>query len=172
MKKQYACAIDQRFPRVFEQEQAACRASFDAIKWETDTLADAFEDFQCPSCSSRLIRNDNANAAKPIDLILVCSRCGEQAELDEVIEAALEESLWAKYHNTAMEGGDPVLERCPDCFKETYAFAEGKCLNPGCDFSLDDYKCAVCSNSLTLDDYRYGDGHLCSYHVHVISKDD
>jgi hypothetical protein len=25
---------------------------------------------------------------------------------------------------------------------------------------------------LTLDDYRYGDGHLCSYHAHVMSKDD
>jgi hypothetical protein len=158
--------------RVFKQEQAACRASFDAVSWETDTLAEAFEDFQCPRCSSSLFRNNNAKATQPQELILVCSKCGEPAELDEVIEAALGSSLWAEGHIAAMEGGDPVLEECPECFKETYALAEGKCLNPGCDFSLKGYECAVCSEGLTLDDYRYGDGHLCSYHAHVMSKDD
>jgi hypothetical protein len=39
-----------------------------------------------------------------------------------------------------MEGGDSVLDECPECFKETYVVAEGKCLNPGCEFSLDGYK--------------------------------
>lgn len=158
--------------KVFKLEQAACHASFDAVSWETDTLADAFKDFQCPACSSSLVRNDNANAVKPDDLILVCSKCGEAAELEVVIEAALKESLWVEGHIAAMEGGDPVLEECPECFKETYAYAEGKCLNPGCKFSLDGYECAVCSKRLTLDDYRYSDGNLCSYHANVLSKDD
>ncbi|MEI8276960.1 MAG: hypothetical protein WCG00_13285 [Hyphomicrobiales bacterium] len=142
------------------------------VSWETDTLAKAFKDFQCPKCSSSLIRNDNVNAAKPDDLVLVCSKCGEPAELDEVIETALKESLSAEAHIAAMEGDNSVLEECPECFKETYAFAEAKCLNPGCGFSLDGFECAVCSDGLTLDDYRYGDGHLCSYHAHVMSKDD
>jgi predicted RNA-binding Zn-ribbon protein involved in translation (DUF1610 family) len=79
--------------RVFKEEQAACRASFDGIDWETDTLREAFEDFHCPKCSSTLVRNDNAEATKPDNLILVCSKCGEPADLDEVIEAALKESL-------------------------------------------------------------------------------
>jgi DNA-directed RNA polymerase subunit M/transcription elongation factor TFIIS len=158
--------------RVFKEEQAACRASFDSINWETNTLGEAFKNFQCPKCSSTLVRNDNAKATKPDELVLVCSKCGEPADLDEVIEAALEESLWAEGHIAAMDGGDPVLDECPECFKDTYVIAEGKCLNPGCEFSLDGYKCAVCSEDLTLDDYRYGDGHLCSYHAHVMSKDD
>lgn len=158
--------------RVFNQEHTACCASFDVVTWDTDTLAEAFKNFQCPKCSSSLIRNDNANAAKPDDLVLVCSKCGELAELDEVIEAALKESLSAEAHIAAMEGGDPVLEECPECFKETYVLVEGRCLNPVCEFSLDGYECAVCSEGLTLDDYRYGDGHLCSYHAHVMAKDD
>lgn len=158
--------------KVFKQEQAACRASFGSVNWETKTLADAFKDFQCPECSSSLVRNEMAKAKKPKDLVLVCSKCGEYAELDEVIEAALKESLWAEGHIAAMEDGRPVLEECPECCKETYSFAEGKCLNPGCDFSLDGYECAICGEGLTLDDYRYGDGHLCSYHAHVMSKDD
>lgn len=158
--------------RVFKEEQAACNASFNQIEWESDALADALSDFQCPKCSSTLIRNDNTAGRKPKDLILICSQCGEPADLDEVIEAALKESLWAEGHIAAMDGGDPVLDECPECFKETYVFAEAKCLNPGCGFSLDGYECAVCSQGLTLDDYRYGDGNLCSYHAHVMSKDD
>jgi DNA-directed RNA polymerase subunit M/transcription elongation factor TFIIS len=158
--------------QVFKEEQAACRASFDGMDWETDTLGGAFQDFQCPKCSSTLVRNDNANAMKPDELVLVCSKCGEPADLDEVIETALKESLRAEGHIAAMEGGDPVLDECPECSKETYVLAEGKCLNPGCEFNLDGHECAVCGESLTLDDYRYGDGHLCSYHAHVMSKDD
>lgn len=158
--------------RVFKEEQAACRVSFDAVSWETNTLGEAFKDFQCPACSSSLIRNDNANATKPDELVLVCSKCGEPAELDEVIEAALKERLWVEDHIAAMEGDDPVLEECPECLKETYVFDEGKCLNPKCDFSLDGYECAVCGEGLTLDDYRYGDGSLCSRHTNLMSKDD
>ena len=127
--------------RVFKEEQEACRASFDAIRWETETLAEALEEFQCPKCSSTLLRNNNAKATKPDELVFVCSKCGEAADLDEVIEAALKESLWADGHIAAKEGGDPVLEECPECSKETYVFAEGKSLNPGCDFSLEGYEC-------------------------------
>ncbi|UEM16563.1 hypothetical protein J4G43_021525 [Bradyrhizobium barranii subsp. barranii] len=158
--------------RVFKEEQRACRASFDAVNWETNTLGEAFQDFQCPKCSSTLVRNDNAKATKPDELALVCSKCGEPADHVEVIEAALKESLWAEGHIAAMESGDPVLDECPECLKETYVVAEEKCLNPGCEFSLHGYECGVCGEGLTLDDYRYGDGHLCSYHAHVMSKDD
>lgn len=158
--------------RVFKEEQAACSASFDEIDWETDTLMESLDEFHCPRCSSSLVRNDNKNATKPEDLALVCSKCGEPADLEAVIETALKESLWAENHIAAMDGGDPVLDQCPECFKETYAFTEGKCLNPGCGFSLNGYKCAVCSEYLTLDDYRYGDSNLCNYHEHILSKDD
>ncbi|MGA8582744.1 MAG: hypothetical protein WB715_02685 [Roseiarcus sp.] len=158
--------------RVFEEEQRACRASFDQVDWETETLGDAFENFKCPTCSSTLIRNGNPDATKLNELALICSKCSEPAEIDEVIEAALDDSLWIEGHIAAKDGGDPVLDECPECNKETYVFAEGRCLNPGCEFSLEGYVCGVCSNNLTLDDYRYGDGHLCSYHASVLSKDD
>ena len=158
--------------RVFKEEQDACKASFIAINWGSEILKEAFKVFRCPYCSSTLIRNDNTFATAPRQLELVCSKCGEYVDLDIVIEAALKESLWVEGHIAAMEGGDPVLDECPECFKETYVFAEKKCLNPSCGFSLDGYECALCGEGLTLDDYRYGDGNLCSYHAHVMSKDD
>lgn len=158
--------------RVFKEEQDACRKSFALIDWESPALAEALKDFQCPNCSSTLMRNDNVDAIKPGDLALMCSKCGEVAEADEVIEAALKESLWVDDHIAAMEGGDPALDECPECFKETYVLSEDRCLNPGCGFSLGDRECAICSEAITLDDYRHGNGGLCSYHANVMSKDD
>jgi hypothetical protein len=67
-------------------------------------------------------------------LELICSKCGEPAALDEVIEAALKEDLSAENYFAAMEGDNPALEECPECSRETYVSAEGKCLNPDCEF--------------------------------------
>jgi DNA-directed RNA polymerase subunit M/transcription elongation factor TFIIS len=158
--------------KVFKAEQDACRKSFEAIDWESETLGDAVKEFRCPNCSASLLRNDNADAKVPTDLHLICSKCGEEADHEKVVEAAIGEHLAWDAHEAAKEGDYPPLENCPECDRDTYVLSEGRCLNPGCDFSLDGYECAVCSEGLTLDDYRYGDGHLCSYHAHVMSKDD
>lgn len=158
--------------KVFKTEQIACQKSFEAIEWKSDTLAEAVKAFRCPNCSSSLLRNDNEAAKAPADLQLVCSKCGEATEVDEVIEAALRESLEFENHYAAKEGSDPVLDTCPECARETYVSVEDKCLNPDCGFSLDGLNCNICHSPLTLDDYRYGDGALCSYHQHIMSKDD
>jgi hypothetical protein len=158
--------------KIFKAEQDACRKSFESIDWESETLADAVKEFRCPNCSASLLRNENADAKVPTDLHLFCSKCGEEADNETVIEAAIGEHLTWDVYEAAKEGDNPPLENCPECDRDTYVLSEGRCLNPGCDFSLVGYECAVCSAGLTLDDYRYGDGHLCSYHAHVMSKDD
>jgi DNA-directed RNA polymerase subunit M/transcription elongation factor TFIIS len=126
----------ERYPSGLNRIGIPESGNFDGIDWDTETLGNAFRDFQCPKCSSSLVRNDKAAATKPDELNLVCSKCGETADLGEVIEAALNESLWVDEHIAAMEGGDPVVDQCPECFKETYVFAEGKCLNPDCGVQL------------------------------------
>jgi predicted RNA-binding Zn-ribbon protein involved in translation (DUF1610 family) len=156
--------------RVFKEEQDACRASFDAIDWKSETLADAANEFRCPHCSSTLVRNDNAKATTFDELKLVCSKCGEHAEPEDVFEDALGRAYEWDAHEAAKEGLDPPLENCPECDRETFVSSERRCAS--CGFSLEGYECAICSKSLTADDYRYGDGQLCSYHQHVMSKDD
>jgi hypothetical protein len=70
----------------------------------------------------------------------------------------------------AKEGLGPVLEECPECSRDTFVVGEERCAN--CGFSLEGYECAVCSQALSVDDYRCGNGYLCSYHQYVMSKDD
>lgn len=68
------------------------------------------------------------------------------------------------------EGLEAPLENCPECDRDTFVVCEGRCAN--CGFSLEGYECAICSEPLSVDDYRYSDGTLCSYHQYVMSKDD
>jgi ribosomal protein L37E len=156
--------------KVFKAEQDACRKSFETIDWESETLADAMKEFRCPNCSASLLRNDNADAKVPAELHLICSKCGEDADHEKVIEAAIEEHLAWDAHVAVKDGGDPPLESCPECGRKTFIVYENRCAN--CGFSLEGYECAICSEPLSVDDYNYGDGHLCSYHAHVMSKDD
>jgi|SRR5271166_1834446 len=156
--------------KVFKAEQDACRKSFEAIDWESETLADAVKELRCPNCSASLLRNDNADAKLPTELHLICSKCGEEADHEAVIEAAIEEHLALDAHVAVKDGDDPPLERCPECGRKAFIAYENRCAN--CGFTLEGYECAICSEPLSVDDYRYGDGHLCSYHAHVMSKDD
>lgn len=156
--------------RVFKAEQDACRASFDGIDWKSDALAAALDEFRCPQCSSTLVRNDNTDATRPDEITLVCSKCCEEADIEAVIEAALGESLNWEAYVAMTDGGDCPLENCPECDRDTFIVGEGRCAN--CGFSLRGYECAICSEQLTIDDYRCGDGNYCSYHQYVLSKDD
>lgn len=155
---------------VFKDEQDACRQSFDAIDWESQTLAAAVEEFRCPNCSASLLRNDNPDAAVPSELDLVCSKCGEEADHEAVIEAAVEKHLAWAAHVAAKDGGEQPLETCPECERETYIVNEGRCAN--CGFELEETSCLCCGAQVTVDDYRYGTPGLCSYCNYKMSKAD
>ena len=110
--------------QVFKTEQDACRTSFDSIDWESEALAAAFKEFRCPHCSSSLLRNDNSAARRPPELVLICSKCGEEADREDVVEAAIDESLGWQAHVAIKDGGDPPLEKCPECDRETFIVSE------------------------------------------------
>jgi site-specific DNA recombinase len=128
--------------QVFKAELDACRASFDPIDWISEALATAVEEFQCPHCSSSLLRNDNLAAKHAAELVLICSKCGEHAGHEDVVEAAIEESLAWEAHVAVKDGGDPPLEGCPECGRETFIVFENRCAN--CGFELEETSCGVC----------------------------
>lgn len=156
--------------RVFKAEQDACRASFDSIDWESEALATAFEEFRCPHCSASLLRNGEAAAKQPAELVLICSKCGKDADREDVIEAAIEESLAWEAHVAVKDGGDPPLEDCPECGRETFIVFENRCAN--CGFELEETSCGVCGARVTVDDYHYGTPGLCGYCNYRMNKAD
>lgn len=166
----WAFLLDQA--KVFREEQEACLSSFKDIDWGFKTLADALKRFRCPNCSAALLRNAYDFAQRPVDLQLICSKCGTEADTGSVVEEAVDGLLGSESHFSIKDGGESLVESCPECGLETYVFSEGGCVNPLCEFSLDGRKCSVCGEPLGLEDYEYGSGTLCGYHTYVISKAD
>jgi DNA-directed RNA polymerase subunit M/transcription elongation factor TFIIS len=156
--------------KVFKTEADACKATFENIQWNSESLEDSVGELRCPNCSSSLLKNESDEASSLSDLDLVCSKCGETSEAESAFEKALGQSMQGAAYIAMTDGGEPPLENCPECGLDMYVVDEGKCVN--CDFSLDEYECAVCSTPLSVDDYRYGNGDLCSYCQHVMSKAD
>jgi hypothetical protein len=155
---------------LFEAELQTCRAMLENINWETEAAARALRDFACPSCRSALIRQrDPANTSQQ-SALLICSACGEEAELGPVLSQAFDETFGGEAHIAVKDGGEPPISTCPECSEETYVLGEGRCA--ACDFALpEDATCVICGNGLSAEEYYEHDG-LCSYHAHVASKDD
>jgi hypothetical protein len=158
--------------RVHEEEAARCRASLEAIKWESETLTSAVKYFYCDNCGSSLIRQLQPTNSDPTKAELRCSGCGQSLSIDATTEAAIGQELHTEAYIAAKDGGDPPLEHCPECHRETYIVEEDRCANPDCGFSLDGQRCAICGTRLSVQDYMVSDGNLCAYHASVMSKDD
>ena len=154
---------------VFKEEKDACRTTFENVEWNSGALEDSVEELRCPNCFSSLIKNEFEGVSKD-DLLLICSKCGKALERETAFEDALVESKRTESYIAMTDGDEYPLGECPECDREMYVFDEGKCAN--CDFSIEGDTCFYCCASLSLDDYRYGDGSSCSYCAHIMSKPD
>ena len=155
--------------QVFQEELDACRKSFAAVEWGSETLKAAVSEFSCPDCDSSLLRNDKEDARRFDEVKLSCSQCGKHAETEDVFEDALERHLkWNPYE--ARHGASPPLESCPECDRDAFIINENRCAI--CDFSLDGRECELCNTQLSTDDYQHGGGRYCLYHQYLVEKDD
>ncbi|WP_156026338.1 hypothetical protein [Xanthobacter sp. 91] len=155
---------------LFEVELKSCRMTLEEVDWDTAAAARALPDFACPSCHSALIRQRDPDNKSRQNVVLICSACGEEAELGPVLSLAFDETFGIETHIAVKDGGEPPISTCPECSEETYVVEEARCA--ACDFELPgDAQCAVCGNGLSTEEYYEHDG-LCSYHAYVASKDD
>jgi hypothetical protein len=153
---------------VFDKQLRICQDSLATIPWRTEAAVRALPEFVCPRCESVLVRRREFEDPSQIELF--CAACGEDIEMQEVMAAALEIAFAADEYISKKDGGEPLIEECPDCGAETYVMEEGACA--ACDFKMpDDAECAVCSTSLSTQEYRDHNG-LCSYHNYTAQKDD
>jgi len=156
--------------KLFHQELAACQLTIENIEWKTEGARLASGKFACPDCGSALIKQVDPETTNQDDVVFMCAACGEEVDTVALIVAGVEISNFSEAYIAATQGGESPINTCPECGEESYVFAEGGCA--ACGFEMSgDASCAVCGNSLTLDDYREGSG-LCGYHLWTSSKDD
>ena len=156
---------------VYVKQLEACQATLAAAPWSSEAARRAFPEFVCPSCQSALVRWRETNADKTAEIELFCAACGAAVEdIGQVMVPALEEAFAGESYLAAKDGGDQPIGECPECWAEAYVFEEGRCA--ACDFVMpEDAVCAVCHEGLSTEEYREN-GHLCSYHAHLMAKDD
>lgn len=92
---------------VYEAEEAACKKSFEGIKFRHQILKEAVEEIRCPSCHSSLIKAGDNNQFS-IFTSLGCGFCGEAFEFGDVMNQCLED---CEYFSDSEEG----FAYCNDC---------------------------------------------------------
>jgi len=153
---------------VYERELAQCRATFDEVDWHSDAMSQATP--KCPECASRLVEQTNPDNKRQGFIDAKCRGCGSNISAESLIEATLEEYFEMENYVAAHDGGEPALYTCPECTVKAYVIWEGENGCACCETTLTE--CVVCHTSLTPDNVDSDNSNLCSYHGHVLSKDD
>jgi hypothetical protein len=103
---------------VYDKELAECEASFAKVDWKSEAMASAPR--VCPNCESRLIYQKNAKNTVHENTDSTCRQCGEEIKAYQVIETALKTFFEGDNYAAYKDGGEPSLDRCPECSYETY----------------------------------------------------
>lgn len=156
--------------QVYESELNACRQTFDKVEWLVNTLANVR--FRCLDleCQSDLVAQADPENTNYQDIQCRCRQCGNSFTAEDAIEKALEEHFDEANYYSIKDGGDQLVQTCPECSLETYLLTEEERGCAWCSFTLDE--CARCSTGLTPENVSYDNHGLCSYCEHQMSKDD
>lgn len=127
------------------------------------------EQCQCEECGSSLIRPraehvDEAMSVERHDdqFKYVCVGCGHS----DLIAPLMLKNLNEAYDYDPRDGGEPGIESCNSCQRDTFVINDQRCL--WCGAQLDYLECIVCEEPLGQGD-QYNSG-LCGYHSHVHEK--
>ncbi len=151
---------------VFKKERADCLEKILEVDWPA-VVEDKLEMVHCSNCGSSLVVPDIASG-NIYDMDFVCKACGRETSGGETLEYLLDLVFGFDMHVAKKEGVDGPLDTCPECSQLTYFYEEERCLC--CGYEKEYAECNICGEQLTLDEQDL-DG-MCSYHAHVLSKDD
>ncbi len=153
---------------VYERELEACRQTFENVEWPVDVLAEA--KISCPECQSDLVAQDDPENASHESLDCRCRSCGNQFLAEEAIEKALETHFEVESYISFKDGGEELVQTCPECGLTTYLLTEEEVGCAWCRFVLGE--CARCMTGLTPENVSADNSSLCAYCEHLMSKDD
>ena len=127
------------------------------------------EECQCEECGSSLLRPHADDIEEGLSIEgyeeafrYVCVACGNS----DLIVRLMMKNLDDAYDYDPRDGGEPGVETCNECQRDTFVISEQHCL--WCGMELDYSECAVCEEALRQDDQF--NGGLCGYHSHLHEK--
>ncbi len=152
---------------VYRAEREACLAELARVDWEDPLLADLADSFECAECGSNLI--------EPIedatdDTALRCRVCSNTMTVEEVVPTACSNFNRTHDYHEVKYGGDHSFVICPECGNETYSTVEDHCVQANCDCT-GPFECERCGNTITPDEFEYGETTYCGYCDYQMSRD-
>lgn len=153
---------------VYKDELKSCHASLGKVEWRSRIVENSA--FLCPECQSELVAQDNPSNTEFQSADSHCRSCGAEISAETLIMNALSTHFELEGYFAAKDGDEGPLQDCPECGLTTYVLTEEQAGCLWCDCSLDE--CAVCHVGLTPANVDPANHGLCSYHGHLMSKDD
>lgn len=155
---------------IYEQELQECRNATAAIDWDSELpiLKDISLHLRCPQCKSALMKPVEPHLEPIQETHFICSSCGNQTELENMLEDALSEHFSFETHMAIKDGGDVPITTCWECDRETFIYQDDICI--ACNTTRTYETCLVCGNTLGPEEQDYGG--VCSYHDNLSQKDD
>ncbi|AZA90028.1 Uncharacterised protein [Chryseobacterium nakagawai] len=154
---------------VYEKEKEESIESFNQVNWTYSSLARAIQHVRCTACDSELVQAIKDQVYEPgRPLALNCKKCGNEFDLEDVLNDCLEEEFGIEAHIAIMDGGDSPYADCPDCNEPTYIFEDDCCLS--CGYIQVNKECHVCGTSLDLEEAY--EGAVCYAHKRLLEEDD
>lgn len=152
----------------FVDTSADCKAAWVSAS-VPELMQPWIEKCQCEECGSSLLRphlediEKGASVEGQDDFFkYVCMACGHA----DLIGPLMVKELNDFHDYDPRDGGEPNVEECNQCGRDTFIVVEQHCL--WCGAELDYPECTVCEEPLCQDDQH--NGGLCSYHAHVYEK--
>jgi hypothetical protein len=151
----------------FKKQKTEADATLEKLPWPlSNTRA-----LSCPSCSSSLVCQVDADNSEPEEVQGRCIACGETLTAEETVNLIVQAEFSGDDYVAAKDGGDPVVNDCPQCWNPTY-IVNGE-LNECflCGYVVDG-ECAICSTELGVQNRSVNNSSLCDHCDHVTSKAD
>lgn len=152
----------------FMDTSAECSAAWNEAG-VPELMQPYLENCQCEECGSSLLRpnSDDVEDGMSVEnydreFRYVCVACGHSDLIAPLMLQKLEDS----HDYDPRDGGEPTLENCFECHRDTFVIGEQQCL--WCKAELDYAECNVCGEALRQDGQF--NGGLCSYHNYVFEK--
>jgi hypothetical protein len=127
------------------------------------------EQCQCDECGSSLVRphaediDEGMTVERHDDAFRYgCVACGHS----DLIGPLMLKNLNNAYDYDPRDGGEPGVETCNECQRETFIIQERHCL--WCGAELDYPECVICEEPLRQDDQF--NGGFCGYHNHLYER--
>lgn len=150
---------------VYSMEKKRCTDRIQRVEWKFSILEKSLQDYLCPECASGLIDISDPSACRE-DISFKCLSCGVGWDFEAVAGAAVGEYLAYANFRSIKQGGEPLIEECPTCMRNSYIIEDNICVI--CEESIEN-ECSRCYGEILIEEYD--ESGLCGWCQQMVSKD-